>query len=324
MATGMPAWLHAVYCGQDQEVDRLLSGWEDQAVKAGLDDWLTMHSGAFHGQLQVVERVLNGSYRCWGTKSSSLEDCVPDALNLAASKGHSEMVSLLLTKDSALAHSSHALGWTSLHSAACCGSSEVIEQLLQAVPGLIHSSEYWHGWTALHCAAMFGQIRVVTQLLLKNPACINQRDCKGHTALLHAVEKGHEEIAEMLLAKNPNLISVVDNEWNTALHAAVAGERCSKEFLVRLWGLHREALHEGNMCGQTPFGFAVHTNNICMAELWKWHFSLEDLVRASPHDYQRRWMPTMEALCEPLLPLLTRDILRGIVFDYLGFGPTTT
>ena len=108
------------------------------------------------------------------------------ALHIVASRGHQEMVSLLLQQPDIELNPKTQNTWTPLHLAAFHGHHEVVALLLQQ-PGIDTNAVNPQGWTALHVAASNGQEEVLA-LLLDHPGIeAGASDIDGDTALHIAV-----------------------------------------------------------------------------------------------------------------------------------------
>ena len=117
-------------------------------------------------------------------------------LHVAAVKGHTEVVKLLLEagadKNAAVLN-----GRAALHLGAMKGHSEVVKLLLEA--GADKDATSFAGMTALHLAAVFGCLEVA-KLLLEAGAEKNAATDPGKTPLHLSVENGRTEVVKLLLA----------------------------------------------------------------------------------------------------------------------------
>jgi serine/threonine-protein phosphatase 6 regulatory ankyrin repeat subunit B len=111
------------------------------------------------------------------------------ALHCAASRGHAEVVTLLLGHG-AQANSKAQGGTTPLMLASAGGTVAVVEMLLHHVRGQGLQETDDNGWIALHHAAAKGHEEVVT-LLLRAGANANSKDQAGCTPLMYAARRGH-------------------------------------------------------------------------------------------------------------------------------------
>ena len=116
------------------------------------------------------------------------------ALHYAASKGHYEMVILLLNagadKDKPMLD-----GSTPLFMAVQNGHEAVVALLLEA--GVEKNNRDWFGWTPLHHAAWCGNVNAV-ELLLNAGANKDIMSLDNVTPLIIANEADHEQIVKLL------------------------------------------------------------------------------------------------------------------------------
>jgi len=123
------------------------------------------------------------------------------ALHIAANYGHGAIVKLLLAKsipsDTTIA--------SALYFAAKAGHYEAVAQLAAAGPAVLAKK----GVETLRVAAISGHGDVVKQLLELMPSLIHAVDEEGWIPLHHAVDVGQESIAELLLTIEPKLIEAI-------------------------------------------------------------------------------------------------------------------
>ena len=171
------------------------------------------------GLLDEVERILQGPQD--PNDPNVLFECPLDGvcmpLDMAADKGHLEVVRLLLESGADKDYTTRS-GTTALHSAAENGHLEVVRLLLDS--GADKEKLSFRG-TALHLAAMNGHSEVV-RLLLESGADKERLTLDGATALHSAAEKGHSEVVRLLLESGADKEKLSNGE--TALHgAAICG-----------------------------------------------------------------------------------------------------
>lgn len=145
------------------------------------------------------------------------------ALHAAASKGHQEVVAVLLEHPGVDPNVvTLDTDWSSLHLAVSGGHYKVVALLLQQ-PGIeVNLSHYIAGWTPLHIAAIFGACPDIVEILLKQPGInINTKDREGWTALHRAARYDHEEIFLLLLDQPGIDEKATTNSGASVLHAAV-------------------------------------------------------------------------------------------------------
>lgn len=129
----------------------------------------------------------------------------------------SEIVRLLLEKESGLAKIENDIGWTPLHIAAFEGSSSMVSTLLDKDKSIACITT---GWTALHIAALRGFKHVVNEIITKCPECCEITDDRGWNVLHFAVMSENDELLKMIL-ENSSLAYLIigkDNAGHTPVH----------------------------------------------------------------------------------------------------------
>ncbi|KAE8303743.1 Kinase, NEK [Giardia duodenalis] len=117
------------------------------------------------------------------------------ALIRAAENGHTDCVRLLVKKEGGV---QNKYGWTALMSAAQNGYTRIVEVLLEKEGGMQRSD----GQTALMSATQYGHTDCTRILLEKEGGMQNNG---GSTALMFAVRYGHLECVKLLLEKEKNI-----------------------------------------------------------------------------------------------------------------------
>ncbi|MGP1594207.1 MAG: ankyrin repeat domain-containing protein [Treponema sp.] len=207
-------------------------------------------------------------------------------LHTAVQHGHVETTEALLKADSAVNVRTN-LGNTVLHLCMPSASSETLLDIL-----LTHQADAKipdvYGETPLHTAVRTNQKPPVLKKLIDAGCYVNERNKKGETALLLAVERNNtEQIAALIeygadihledvdkktpftesLAKGVDMVSAVltektsmqkDAEGKTPLHIAVT-LRAPKEVIIHILG-QKNTINAADKAGNTPLHTAV-TNN---------------------------------------------------------------
>ncbi|KAF9429702.1 hypothetical protein BGZ94_009787 [Podila epigama] len=109
-------------------------------------------------------------------------------LHFAASRGHSEVVRVLIDNAGAGVDVQDREGETALLKASYAGSLATVCFLLKRGAN-VHQRDK-DGWSALHNASSRGYIDIAQVLLEKGEADINARSKMGHTPLINAASKG--------------------------------------------------------------------------------------------------------------------------------------
>jgi len=184
---------------------------------------VSLHAAAYVGDLQRVEKLING-----GANVDAKDQKGQTALHYAASGGQIAVAKLLIANGADV----NAGGdWTPLVEAAYY-SKEMVELLL-AKGADINTGR----WPALHSALDAGRFDIV-ELLLAKGADVNIRDDKGHTPLhiaaSYAAQK-NPKIVKLLLSKGAD-INAKENNGKTALSYAVEGSCTEIVELLRKHG----------------------------------------------------------------------------------------
>jgi len=214
----------------------------------------TVHNLALEGDIQtIMQRIKLKPDLIKSTDSSGR---VP--LHWAASKGHKELVSWLLSqnRDANLTDDSK---WTPLIIASSGGHTEVVKQLLDA--GADASAVTDQKRSALLYASSKNNHEILL-LLLAARVNVNEQDVVGQTALHRAAGQGHLQSVTALLSADNCLVDVQDRYGNTALHYACEEERLDVARLLIKAGANleiqnREEKTPKQLCGP---GFSKSLN----------------------------------------------------------------
>ena len=115
-------------------------------------------------------------------------------------------------------------GSTALMMASSKGHKEIVAMLLEKKYGADVNVKNNEGWTALDRASLNEHTEIV-EMLLKNGADVNTKDNGGYTALIEASRKGHTEIVAMLLEKGADVNATNNIGWTALIWASVNGHK---------------------------------------------------------------------------------------------------
>lgn len=159
------------------------------------------------GQLGVLQNFLNNT-------TSPLEILPIDAVAIAASYGHNDIIRLLLEKDADV-EAKGTFG-TPLRSA-CLMNRKSTVQLLISTGAATNAASLGD---ALYSASLQGHANIVT-LLIREGADVNHRTGTYKTALHAAAYKGHKDVVEILIGAGANVHA--PGLLRDVFHTAAAG-----------------------------------------------------------------------------------------------------
>ncbi|PNP79792.1 hypothetical protein FNYG_06885 [Fusarium nygamai] len=222
-----------------------------------------LHVAASHGLPSLARILLDDSHlskATWQISKAKVGSRTP--LHMAIENGQNSVIELLMGLD--LIDSTDERGRTPLHLAIECANEEAVTKLISAganvnhcesdgrTPLFIAIENNWDGLATqlaemasqhttmpdgrgpLHLAAQTGSVTWMKCLTLAfPPRAINNRDSRGWTPLLYAVDRGHLDVVKLLLS-NTNCVEVGDKNGWTPLHAAIKQQNidCATELLV--------------------------------------------------------------------------------------------
>ncbi|VAH65727.1 unnamed protein product [Triticum turgidum subsp. durum] len=176
-----------------------------------------------------------------------------DALHVAAREGHA-VVQEMLRHDRMFAKTFGPANTTPLISAATRGHAEVVKLLLEQDDFGLGEMAKDNGKNALHFAARQGHMEIVKALLEKDPQLARRNDKKGQTALHMAVKGTNCDVLRALVDADPAIVMLPDKNGNTALHVATRKKRAEIVIvLLRLPDTHVNALNRDH---KTAFDIA--------------------------------------------------------------------
>jgi len=137
---------------------------------------------------------------------------------------------VLLDHDPGLSKTIGPAGATPLISAATRGHTEVVDELLSKDCSLLEIPRS-NGKNALHLAARQGHVEIVKSLLRKDAQLARRTYKKGQTALHMAVKGQSCEAVKLLLDADAAIVMLPDKKGNTALHVATRKKRVEVPYL---------------------------------------------------------------------------------------------
>ncbi|MCJ1262547.1 hypothetical protein MMC22_002417 [Lobaria immixta] len=209
---------------------RWTTTWVDMTQNVDKREWLThnvdLHHDIFHSITSPPTPLFLACYLGWPSiilvlktfpdidwnkKTSTRET----SLQIAANKGHVEIVKLLLNAGAGV-NIENFFGETALHYAPSQGNLETLKLLLDAKADISIQGRYEQ--TALDTAAAKGYLEIV-KLLLNARADVNIRDRWQNTPLHQAVSQGHVEVVKLLLSARAN-VNIQDSGGETPSYRA--------------------------------------------------------------------------------------------------------
>ena len=196
--------IHAAVCSEPKNIDAvkaLLSRAPIASLSTADEElWTPLHSAASSGRSPAAVALLLSLLASSKESVDLLTSGKRTPLHYAASKGHAEIVKLLLDAG-ADPRAADGTGATPLHRAAGgAGSLDVLRMLLAVTkPGEIDARDRW-GRTALMAAAAAGR-KGAALLLVARGASLELKDAEGRTALEVATAEGGSAEAGKHLAR---------------------------------------------------------------------------------------------------------------------------
>ncbi|KAF2309501.1 hypothetical protein GH714_003359 [Hevea brasiliensis] len=143
----------------------------------------------------------------------------------------SEIVRMLLEKQSSLAKTKDKREKTPLHYAAYEGSSSMVATLLDKDEYIASKLQVMG---ALHIAAAQGYKHAMNEIISRHPDCCKRTDIEGKSVLHYAVYSRNEEVLKAILEKS-SLISLIigkDHNGNTPVHIFKALNQPLSSFIL--------------------------------------------------------------------------------------------
>ncbi|KAJ9141384.1 hypothetical protein P3X46_031926 [Hevea brasiliensis] len=152
-------------------------------------------------------------------------------LHTAVRRWDTEIVRMLLEKQSSLAKKEDKRGKIPLHYAAYEGSSSMVATLLDNDEYIASQLQVME---ALHIAATQGYKHVMNEIISRHPDCCKLTDTEGKSVLHYAVSSRNEEVLKAILEES-SLISLIiekDNNGKTPVHVFKALNQPLSSFIL--------------------------------------------------------------------------------------------
>uniref|UniRef100_A0A093VRU7 Ankyrin repeat and KH domain-containing protein mask n=2 Tax=Talaromyces marneffei PM1 TaxID=1077442 RepID=A0A093VRU7_TALMA len=224
-----------------------------------VEDCTALHHASSRGHIDIVSLILK-------TKGAIVDPFSKSGVTplwFASANGHDNVVSLLIENKADIETTDNQHDQTPLLQAALKGHDSVVSILIKNKANL-EARNNPHDQTPLLNAAEKGHDNVVS-LLIKNQANIEATDTLiGQTPLLKAIENGHDNIVSLLI-KNKANIEARDNlhDQTPLLQAAEKGH----DNIVSLLLKNKANIEACNPRGQTPLGQAAENGHYSTVEL---------------------------------------------------------
>ncbi|KAF9924697.1 hypothetical protein FBU30_005390 [Linnemannia zychae] len=193
-ASSTIAGLETGTASRDQSVRDHNSGAATVTGEEHLEDssedvaWTKLVDGCINGQVEQVRDIILRLPRLKDSIDNVSSATGMNPLHFAASRGHDDVVRVLIDQAGAGVDIQDREGETALLKASYAGNLPVVCFLLKRGAN-VHQRDK-DGWTALHNASSKGFIDIAQVLLEKGEANINARSKMGHTPLINAASKG--------------------------------------------------------------------------------------------------------------------------------------
>ncbi|XP_059174295.1 uncharacterized protein LOC131954546 [Physella acuta] len=182
-----------------------------------------------------------------------------NALLVAAGRGHTELVSLLLDQKADV-NSVNQIGENAFIKAALKGQTETVKFLLTKDYNINQKDNT--NYTALMLACQEGHLSTV-ELLLQHNARLSYATKEGNNALLLAASEGHTAVVELLLDQDADVNSVNAFGENALMKAVTNGHTKTAKFLLQ----KEISIHQKDTNGSTAFLLACRNGDLSTVEL---------------------------------------------------------
>ena len=195
----------------------------------------------------------------YGASSDKVDKDGLAALHCAASRGHKECLSILITLCGADVNQRDGNGCTALFYTVTLGYVECTELLLGC--GALTDLQDRKGRTPAHCGSAKGQLDTL-RLLHNNGGDLAIENNKGELPLMDAVRSGRKDLVRWWLELHEDKVDKVNKDGKTALHIAAATRSVDICAILvdKKASVNTVAVSEGGKV-TSPLDVAVHRGN---------------------------------------------------------------
>ena len=195
----------------------------------------------------------------YGALSDKVDKDGLAALHCAASRGHKECLSILITLCGADVNQRDGNGCTALFYTVTLGYMECTELLLGC--GALTDIQDRKGRTPAHCGAAKGQLDTL-RLLHRHGGDLAKENNKGELPLMDAVRSGRKDLVRWWLELHEDKVDKVNKDGKTALHVAAATRSVDICAILvdNKANVNKLAVNEGGKVS-SPLDVAVHRGN---------------------------------------------------------------
>ena len=203
---------HAVYTGNIEMVDYLLSNKVDVTVKTNTS-WNVYHLAANNGYVEILQALVMHN----NDNVNDVDKKKWTPLYHAVHNGHIEIVNYLLSNKVDVTIKTET-GWNVYHLAANNGYLEILQALVMYNNDNVNDVDK-KKWTPLYHAVYKGHIEMVNYLL-SNKADVTVKTWNGSNVYHSAAFNGNLEIMMALIESSCDSINEKDKEKRTPLSIA--------------------------------------------------------------------------------------------------------
>ena len=195
----------------------------------------------------------------YGASSDKVDKDGLAALHCAASRGHKECLSILITLCGADVNQRDGNGCTALFYTVTLGYVECSELLLGC--GALTDIQDRKGRTPAHCGAAKGQLDTL-RLLHSHGGDLAMENNKGELPLMDAVRSGRKDLVRWWLELHEDKVDKANRDGKTALHIAAATRSVDICAILvdKKASVNKLAVNEGGKVS-SPLDVAVHRGN---------------------------------------------------------------